>query len=272
MNGLPTAITVALMVSNHYSVEQMEELYTGVREACRVHRVQLAGGDVSSSASGLGINVTVLGKVRQDRVTYRSGAKANDLICVSGDLGAAFAGLNLLKREQAVFRANPGVQPDLSGFEYVLERQLRPEARRSVVEALAEIDLRPTSMIDISDGLASELHHLATASGLGAMIYQNRLPLDHQTQQVAEDFEMAATEYALYGGEDYELLFTVPATLADQVRQLAGISIIGYMTDDHPGVRMIDNESTLTEIQPLGWTHFGQATQGSESTGSANHS
>ncbi len=256
MNALPEYITVSVAVSTHYSVEQLEEIYAGVRIACDEHEVNLIGGDTSGSRAGLFLSITALGKATRNQVTYRSGAAPRDIVCVSGDLGAAVAGLMILNREKQVYLESPDMQPDMAGFEYVLERQLRPRARRDVVMALADKGVVPTSMIDISDGLASELHHLSVAGQQHLQIYQEKIPVDYQTQQVAELFGQTGTTYALYGGEDYELLFTLSQEDFKRVHDEAWVIPIGYSTGPGEGVDMVLADGSVLPVQPMGYNHF----------------
>ncbi len=256
MNARPDFMTVSMAVSTHYSVEQLEEIYDGIKRACDEHEVNLVGGDTSASRAGLMISVTALGTGHRDRISYRSGCAPRDIICVSGDLGGAIAGLMVLNREKRVYLDNPSIQPDLAGHEYVIERQLRPRARRDVVLALEQQGVVPTSMIDISDGLASELTHLSRASQQHLQIYQEKIPVDYQTQQVAELFGQTGTTYALYGGEDYELLFTLRQ---DDFKRLEGQSWvipIGYSTGEGEGVDLVLADNSVVPVQPMGYNHF----------------
>ncbi|MBN1650764.1 MAG: thiamine-phosphate kinase [Bacteroidales bacterium] len=253
MNALPTQITVGLAVSNRYSVEALEEIYAGMLLACEKYNVDLVGGDTTSSTSGLIIAITVLGEAPQKNIVKRSTAKSGDLIVVSGDLGAAYAGLLLLKREKEVFEKDPSIQPDLEGYTYVLERQLRPEARVDMVERFADLNLNPTSMIDISDGLASEIIHLCEESTLGCQIYEEKIPIDPQTVTVAETFNMHPVTCALNGGEDYELLFTVSQSDFEKINGQAGFHIIGYMTDTVSSKNLISTSGEAIPITAQGW-------------------
>jgi len=258
MNGKPFAITVSLAVSNHYSVEQLEDIYEGIRLACFQYNVDLIGGDTTSSASGLGISITVLGRAKLEDVVYRTGALPNDLLCVTGDLGAAYAGLQLLEREKAVFLQNHGVQPDLGEYDYVIRRQLRPEARQATVEFLHQAGIRPTSMIDISDGLANEVWHLARAGQVGARVYIDKLPIDYQTVKTAELFHLPHTAFALYGGEDYELLFTLRPQDYEAIRKREDLHVIGFITPTPEDVQLVNPDDSLSPLDPYGYTHFGQ--------------
>ncbi len=281
MMGTPRQITVSLAVSKRFSVEDIEALYSGMLLACQEHHVDLVGGDTTSSLTGLAISITAIGEARPMDIAYRDGAKPTDLICVSGNLGAAYMGLQLLEREKAVYTSqvnelkrqikeaeNNGdsqklstlnsqlstlSQPDFSGREYLLERQLKPEARRDIVEALNKAGIRPTSMMDISDGLSSELMHICKQSNTGCRIYEERIPLDYQTAVMAEELNMNVTTCALNGGEDYELLFTVPLTMNDQVSQLEDVKVIGYITEPSLGCALITRDGQEFELKAQGW-------------------
>ena len=253
MNGAPKMITVSVGVSNRISVEFLEELYEGINLACENYNVDLIGGDTVSSQSGLVISITAIGEAEEDDVVYRSGAGENDLICVSGDLGGAFMGLQLLEREKAIFEEGSGVQPDLSGFDYVLERQLKPEARFDVIEALKESKIKPSSMIDVSDGLSSDLLHLCKQSNLGCSIYEDKIPIDPTTVTISEQFNLSGTTAALNGGEDYELLFTVNIKDHDKIKELSGISIIGHMTGKNEAAQLVTIGDNVLELKAQGW-------------------
>lgn len=253
MNGKAQQVVVGLAVSNRFPVEAIEEIYTGMRLACEKYKVDLVGGDTTSSTSGLVLSVTVIGIAKPEEIVYRSGARVGDLLCVSGDLGSAYMGLLLLEREKAAFKANPDMQPDLEGYDYVLERQLKPEPRTDIVRMLRESDIKPTSMIDISDGLASEILHLCKASGTGCRIYEDKLPFDPVMLNTADTFKMVPAVAALNGGEDYELLFTVKQTDFEKVRSLSGISIIGHMTENMGHADMVTNDNQVIELTAQGW-------------------
>jgi thiamine-monophosphate kinase len=225
--------------------------------ACAVYKVDLVGGDTTSSYSGLIISVTAIGVVAKEKVVYRTGAKPNDLLVVTGDLGAAYMGLQILEREKEVYKANPAIQPDLEGFDYVIERQLKPEARQDVIGFLAELDVVPTSMIDISDGLASEVLHLCKGSNVGAMVYNTKLPIDSTTSTSAIDFNLDPVTCVLNGGEDYELLFTVRQEDFDKIKGNPHMTIIGYMTNADQGVFLVDSNESLVPLKAQGWNHFG---------------
>ena len=235
------------------SVEDMEELYAGIRIACEDHHVDIIGGDTTSSLTGLTISITCIGEAESDRIVYRNGACETDLICVSGDLGAAYMGLQLLEREKLVFNNGEGAQPDFAGKEYLLERQLRPEARRDIVERLREMNVQPTAMMDISDGLSSELIHICSQSKKGCRIYEDKIPIDYQTAVMAEEFNMNLTTCAMNGGEDYELLFTVPLSDYDKVAEMEGVSIIGHVTDAGLGCALIARDGQEFELKAQGW-------------------
>lgn len=256
MNGMAKQITISLAISNRFSVEALEEFYDGAKLACELYGVDLVGGDTTSSTSGLCISVTALGEVDKEKIAYRSGAKENDLLCVSGDLGSAYVGLQLLEREKQIFKEDSKVQPDLAGKDYVLERQLKPEARKAVVEILENAGVRPTSMIDISDGLASEVLHLARNSACGYSIYEDKLPIDPATVSGAEELGLDPTIAALNGGEDYELLFTVPQSDFEKVKDLEGISIIGHVVDQNAGCNMIGRGNNMIPLSAQGWNSF----------------
>ncbi len=254
MNAIPTQITVSLAMSNRFPIEAVEELYEGIRLACDYYKVDLIGGDTTSSTSGLMISVSALGTAKEGDIVYRSGAKEKDLIVVSGDLGAAYLGLQILEREKAVFMEDKNMQPDLHGSEYVLERQLKPEARKDIVEMFKEMDLVPTSMIDISDGLSSELLHLAKASDLGLQIYEEKIPCDPTVMSIAEEFKLNGVTCALNGGEDYELLFTVAQKDYEKIKANPNMTVIGYMVDKASGANLVSHDSKIFPLRANGWT------------------
>lgn len=256
MNGTPKQITVALAISNHFSVESLEEFYAGMYLACEHYSIDLVGGDTTSSKTGMCISITVLGEAREEEIVYRNTAGENQLICVSGNLGAAYMGLQLLEREKLVFENNGEAQPDFAGYEYILERQLKPDARQDIVQLLKDKQIRPTAMIDISDGLASEIMHICKDSGVGCNIYEEKIPIDYQTFKMAEELNMNATVCALSGGEDYELLFTVPIDKFDEVSALPDISIIGHTCKASEGCRMTTRDGNTFELKAQGWTNF----------------
>ena len=254
MNGTPTQITVSLGVSKRFSVEDMEALYAGIRLACEEYHVDIIGGDTTSSMTGLTISITCIGEAPKDKIVYRNGAKETDLLCVSGDLGAAYMGLQLLEREKVVLTgANQGGQPDFAGKEYILERQLKPEARRDIIERLAEAHIQPTAMMDISDGLSSEALHICTQSKVGCRIYEEHLPIDYQTAIMAEELDMNVTTCALNGGEDYELLFTVPLSDYDKISEIEGVRLIGHITKPELGCALVTRDGQEFELKAQGW-------------------
>lgn len=256
MNGDATQITVSIAISNRFSVEAVTELYKGIKTACDLYKVDLIGGDTTSSTSGLIISITAIGEVKKEEISYRSGANENDLIVVSGNLGAAFMGLQVLEREKEVYKDNPDMQPELEGFDYILERQLKPEARKDVIHFLKDLGVKPTSMIDISDGLASEILHLTSASKLGATLYEDKLPIDQETFDTARTFNLIPSTCALNGGEDYELLFSIKQTDFEKIKANKHFSIIGHFTDKNGGVQIVEKGGTVQEIKAQGWQHF----------------
>ena len=258
MNGQPRQITVSLGISKRFSVEDLEELYAGIRLACDIYGVDLVGGDTSASMTGLTISITCIGEGDADKTVCRNGAKENDLICVSGDLGAAYMGLQLLEREKAVFAGEKDFTPAFEGREYLLERQLKPEARKDIVAELAKRDIVPTAMMDVSDGLSSELLHICRQSGTGCRIYEERIPIDYQTAMMAEEFNMNLVTAALNGGEDYELLFTVPLTRHDDVAAMPGIHIIGHITAPSLGCCMITRDNAEITLRAQGWNSLAE--------------
>lgn len=256
MNGRPKQITVSIAVSKKFTVEHIDEFYEGIKLACEKHGVDIIGGDTTSSLTGFAISITCIGETSKDKVTLRSGAKETDLICVTGDLGAAYMGLQLLEREKKVFeQANKkeDVQPDFAGKEYILERQLKPEARKDIIEKLNDIGIVPTAMIDVSDGLSSELFHICTQSKTGCRIYADKLPIDYQTVIMAEELNMSALTCALNGGEDYELLFTVPLTDHEKISQIERVKVIGHITKENLGCAIITSDGNEIELQAQGW-------------------
>ncbi len=257
MNGLPTQITVGLGLSSRFTVEAVDELYAGIRAACEAYNVDLVGGDTTSSRAGLVISVTVLGKVPKDAVTYRNTAQANDVICVTGDLGAAYLGLQLLEREKQEYLANPDMQPTLSEERaYLIGRQLRPEARTDIVHELRDLDIRPSAMIDISDGLASELLHICRQSNTGAVIFDENIPIDDQAHLTATEFGVSALTAALNGGEDYELLFTIRPQEFEKLKNHPRITAIGYLTADPTQTVLSTRAGQQTPLKAQGFTHM----------------
>jgi thiamine-monophosphate kinase len=253
MNGQPKQITVAIALSNRFSVEATEELYAGMYLACEKYGIDLVGGDTTSSLSGLVISITALGEAEKEKVVYRNGAKEKNLLCVSGDLGGAYMGLQLLEREKAVFKENPKIQPDLEGKDYILERQLKPEARKDIIQLLADINVQPTSMIDVSDGLASEILHLCEQSNVGCELYEEKIPIDTQTYDTARQFDLDPTLCTLSGGEDYELLFTIKMEDYDKVKNLPDITVIGHITDVAKGRNLVAKSGSVHPMQAQGW-------------------
>ena len=263
MNGTPRQVTVSLALSKRFTVEDIEQIYAGMLLACQQHHVDLVGGDTTSSLTGLAISITAIGEAPAEEIVYRSGAKPTDLICVSGNLGAAYMGLQLLEREKIIYnqqvkeagesRDKVQFEPDFTGREYLLERQLRPEARRDIVEQLRKASIRPTAMMDISDGLSSELMHICQQSNTGCRVYEERIPLDYQTAVMAEELNMNVTTCALNGGEDYELLFTVPLTMNERVSQLPDVKVIGYITEPSLGQALITRDGQEFELKAQGW-------------------
>ena len=257
MNGTPTQIVVGLGVSSRFSVEALDELYAGIRLACERYHVDMVGGDTTSSKTGLVISITVVGMAQEDDIVYRSGAKKNDLLCVSGDLGGAYIGLLILEREKVEFLSNPNMQPKFEGLDYVLERQLKPEARKDILEQLKAIGVKPTAMIDISDGLASEILHLCKASGVGCQLYEERIPLDPTTDRMAKEFRIVPSVAALSGGEDYELLFTIDQGDYEKIKTLsADVTVIGYMTDNAGVAEMVTPDNHVIPVKAQGWDHL----------------
>lgn len=256
MNGKPEQITVSIAVSNRFPLEALEELYAGIKKACENFNVDMVGGDTTSSFSGLIISITAIGRAEKDKVTYRTGAKEMDLLVVSGDLGGAYMGLQVLERENEVFKANPTIQPVLEGHDYIIQRQLKPEARVDVVQYLKELDVIPTSMIDISDGLASEILHLCKSSEVGCHVYDEKIPIDGATSLAAIDFNIDPVTCALNGGEDYELLFTIDQKDYDKIKGNPHMTVIGHMTHPNDGTYFIDKNGSAITLRAQGWNHF----------------
>jgi thiamine-monophosphate kinase len=253
MNGQPKQITVSIGVSKRFSVEDLTQIYDGIELACRHYGVDLVGGDTSASLTGLTISITCIGEGEKDKVVYRNGAKANDLICVSGDLGSAYMGLQLLEREKVVFAANSEAQPDFEGKDYILQRQLKPEARKDIIQALANKGIVPTAMMDISDGLSSELIHICTQSNTGCRIYEDKIPINYQAVVMAEELNMSIVMAALNGGEDYELLFTASIDDYEKIISMEGVGIIGHMTKPELGLNLIGREGEEIVLKAQGW-------------------
>lgn len=256
MNGHPRQIVVSLAISSRFAVEHLEELYAGIRLACDIYGVDLVGGDTTASRSGLVISITCIGEAAPDAVATRDGAKDTDLICVSGDLGSAYMGLQLLEREKVASKGIKDFQPEFGGKEYLIERQLKPEARRDIVTALAEAGIKPTAMMDISDGLSSELLHICKQSDTGCRIYEERIPIDYQTAIMAEELGMNLVTAALNGGEDYELLFTVPLSRHEDVSKIKGVSVIGHICKPEMGCAMVTRDGGEIELKAQGWNHW----------------
>ncbi|MBD5314387.1 MAG: thiamine-phosphate kinase [Bacteroides sp.] len=260
MNGRPKQITVSLGISKRFTVEHIEELFAGIRLACEIYGVDLVGGDTTSSRQGLVISITCIGEAPADKVVKRSGAKDTDLICVSGDLGAAYMGLQLLEREKVASAGQKDFIPQFNGKEYLVERQLKPEARRDIIEELDKAGIVPTSMMDISDGLSSELLHICKQSDTGCRIYEDRIPIDYQTAIMAEELEMNLVTAALNGGEDYELLFTVPLHYHEQIEKLPGVKLIGHITKPSLGCAMITRDGAEIPLRAQGWNPLAAPT------------
>ena len=253
MNAEATQITVSIAVSNRFPLEALEELYAGIQLACLTYNVDLIGGDTTSSRTGLLISVTAIGTAKKEDIVYRSGAKENDLLVVTGDLGAAYLGLQVLERERQVFEANPNAQPDLDQYTYLVERQLKPEARKDIAKLLKDLKVKPTSMIDISDGLSSEIIHLCKNSKVGCNVFEDKLPLDPQVISTAEEFNMDSTVIALNGGEDYELLFTVSQSDFDKIKGNPNFTIIGHMTEENEGIHLVTRSQQKMKLTAQGW-------------------
>lgn len=259
MNGIASQVTVSIGISSKFPLEAVEELYEGIYLACEKYNVDLVGGDTSASKQGLVISVTALGYADEKDIVYRNGAEEGDLICVSGDLGGAYTGLQLLEREKLIYLENPNIQPDLEGKDYIVERQLKPEARRDVIELLKDIEVKPTAMIDVSDGLASELLHICKQSNKGCNLYEDKIPLDPMTFETAREFNLDPTVCALSGGEDYELLFTVKQADYDKIKFKMDITIIGYITEPAAGCNLITKAGNSHPLKAQGWNAFRPA-------------
>jgi thiamine-monophosphate kinase len=253
MNAVPGQILVSIAISSKFTTEMIEELYEGIHMACKIYNVDLVGGDTTSSLTGLTISITAIGTVSKEKLVRRSGAKINDLICVSGNLGAAYMGLQLLEREKRLFESNSLTQPDLTGYDYILERQLKPEARQDIIKLFSEKAIQPSSMIDISDGLSSEILHLCDASETGCRLFSDKIPIVDETREMALEMNLEPTTISLNGGEDYELLFTVSLTEFEKVNSLTGISVIGHMTAKDEGTYLVMADGSMTGIQSMGW-------------------
>tara|TARA_B100001250_G_scaffold129733_1_gene110536 strand:+ start:23 stop:895 length:873 start_codon:yes stop_codon:yes gene_type:complete len=253
MNGNPTQVTVSIAISSRYSVEAIEELYSGIKLACEKYKVDLVGGDTTSSTSGMVISISILGEVDPNKITYRAGAKANDLLVVTGDLGAAYFGLQILQREKEIFKDNPKVQPDLSGYDYALQRQLKPEAPSKYQKILDDLGIVPTSMIDISDGLSSEALHISNASNVGVCLHEDKIPVDHTVMNMASEFNLNPIAFALSGGEDYELLFSINQKDYEKLKKDPDFTIVGYVTDISEGNNFIANDGSSHKLIAQGW-------------------
>lgn len=256
MNGTARQIVVALALSNRFSVEAVEALYQGIQQACEDYKIDLVGGDTTASRSGLVISITAIGDVDASKISYRSGANDGDILCVTGDLGAAYMGLQVLEREKQVFLANPNMQPDIEKYKYLAQRQMKPSARTDIIHELKDLNMVPTSMIDISDGLASEILHLSKNSGLGFKIYEDKLPIDQMTYQTAVEFKLDPITCILNGGEDYELLFTISQKDYEQVKNHPDIHFIGYASADVEGGVLITKGGNAVKLKAQGWNHF----------------
>ena len=256
MNGIAAQVTVSIGLSSKFPLEAVEDLYEGIYLACEKYNVDLVGGDTTSSKQGLVISVTSIGYADEKDIVYRNGAEEGDLICVSGDLGGAYMGLQLLEREKMIYLENPNIQPDLEGKDYIVERQLKPEARKDVIELLKDIEVKPTAMIDVSDGLASEILHICKQSNKGCNLYEDKIPLDPMTYETAREFNLDPTVCALSGGEDYELLFTVKQADYDKIKFKMDISIIGYITEPAAGCNLVTKSGVVHPLKAQGWNAF----------------
>jgi thiamine-monophosphate kinase len=253
MNGIPKQLTVSVAVSSRFTVEALDEIYRGIKLACEKYHVDIIGGDTSSSVSGMILSLTVIGEGEKEKIVYRNGARKGDLLCVTGDLGSAYLGLLLLEREKKVFQVNPAMQPELSGYDYQVGRMLKPEARTDLYNIFQGAGIKPTSMIDISDGLASEIRHLCKQSQVGCRLFEEKIPIDPQSRELAMEFKMIPSVVALSGGEDYELLFTISQDDYDKIKMINGISIIGHMTPAEEGIKMITPDGKSVPITAQGW-------------------
>jgi len=256
MNATPKQITVSVALSKKFAIEHVEQLYEGIKLACEHYGVDLVGGDTSSSLTGLAISITAIGEAKKEDITYRSTAKKNDIICVTGNVGAAFMGLQLLEREKEIFKTNPRFQPKLEGYDYILQRQLKPEARKDIIGLFKSLDIKPTSMIDISDGLSSEIMHICKDSDVGCKIFQDKIPIDEETARMAEELNIEPLIAALNGGEDYELLFTIDINDLDKIKDQEAIHPIGHITDKDNGTVLITSGGTSIQLQAQGWNQM----------------
>jgi thiamine-monophosphate kinase len=253
MNGIATQITVSIAVSNRFPLEAVEELYAGIHLACKTYNVDLVGGDTTSSTKGLLISITAIGEAKNEDIVYRNTAKPNDLLVVTGDLGAAYLGLQVLEREKQVFEVDPNSQPDLTNYTYLIQKQLKPEARKDIVELFASLDVKPTAMIDISDGLSSEILHICTQSKVGCDLYEEKIPLDPQVIATCEEFDLNSTTIALSGGEDYELLFTISQNDFPKIKGNPHLTVIGHITDESNGVNLVTRAGQQIKLTAQGW-------------------
>jgi thiamine-monophosphate kinase len=256
MNAEATQITVSIAVSNRFPLEALEELYAGIEAAAKIYNIDVVGGDTTSSTSGLLISVTALGEINAEDVVYRNGAKPNDLLVVTGDLGGAYMGLQVLEREKEVFKVNPNNQPDLDAYTYIMERQLKPEARKDIVKLLKDLEVKPTAMIDVSDGLSSEILHICKASKVGCDLYEDKIPLDPQVISTCEEFNIDSTTIALSGGEDYELLMTISQKDFPKIKGNPNLTVIGYITEQNVGANLVTRAETKIPLQAQGWKNF----------------
>ncbi len=258
MNGTASHVTVSIAVSNRFPVEALEELYAGIQLACKIYNIDMIGGDTTSSTAGLMISVTAVGYAEKEEVVYRNGAKPNDLLVLTGDIGAAYMGLQVLKREKEVFKANPNAQPDLDQYTYIIERQLKPESRKDISPLLKALEVKPTSMIDISDGLSSEIIHLCKSSKTGMNVFEEKIPLDPAVISVCEEFELDSTTIALSGGEDYELLFTIDQNDYDKIKGNPNLTVIGHVTEEQEGMHLITRANQKLPLIARGWNSMDE--------------
>lgn len=256
MNATPKQITVSIAISRKFAIEHVEQIYEGIKLACEHYNVDLIGGDTSSSLTGLAISITAIGEAKKEDITYRNTAQKNDIVCVTGNLGSAYMGLQLLEREKEIFKTNPNFKPSLDGYDYILQRQLKPEARKDVIEILKELNIKPTSMIDISDGLSSEILHICNDSNVGCKIFQDKIPIDENTAAMAEEFKIEPLIAALNGGEDYELLFTIDINDLDKIKDQPLIHTIGHIADKELGAIMITSAGQSIPLQAQGWNQM----------------
>jgi len=258
MNANATQITVSIAVSNRFPLEALEELYAGIETAAKIYNVDVVGGDTTSSTSGLLISVTALGEVNKGQEVYRSGAKPNDLLVLTGDVGGAYMGLQVLEREKEVFKVNPNNQPDLDAYTYIMERQLKPEARKDIIALLKDLNVKPTAMIDVSDGLSSEILHICKASKVGCDLYEDKIPLDPQVISTCEEFDIDSTTIALNGGEDYELLMTISQEDYPKIKANPHLTVIGFITEESAGAHLVTRGDTKIKLQAQGWKNFNE--------------